>query len=132
MPYCLKCGAQVVDTVTFCPNCGTRLKDASAEASTPAPSPEQKASASEGGKPAKTEPVLKFRTHTKRNFGFLKYLDAGLILITFALYAIFEISNPRMAMGINLTLMLLTMGLIVICSLVIYVFFSRRGVSPAT
>jgi len=128
MPYCLKCGSKVEDTDTFCPNCGTRLKDQTA---TPAPStaPITRVKAEENEKPSKADNLEKGKSQEKPDRGFVYYLAAGLILITVGAFAILEITNPKLAMGELLAIMLFIIGLIIILAAVYVAFAGRKHTS---
>jgi len=129
MPYCLKCGAKVEEQMTFCPVCGAPLKDTAStqqpveQPANPNPQPQEQATQS-----AKTEVPLNVKPV---NIGFLKYLAAGLILITIGASAILELTNPRIASGEFFAMILLTIGLIVILSGVYYLFAWRAHASSS-
>ena len=129
MPYCLKCGAKVEDQMTFCPACGAPLKDTAPtqqpaeQPANPNPQPPEQAS-----QPTKTAVPLNVKSV---NVGFLKYLAAGLVLITIGASAILELTNPRIATGEFFAVILLMIGLIVILSGVYYLFAWRRHPSSS-
>jgi len=133
MPYCLKCGVKVEEAMTFCPNCGTQLKTVSQLASDPVaspnaapvpnPTPQPKAETNVPSKKPELPPYLKPQGRADR--GFIKYLAAGLILVTVGASMILELTNPQLASGEYLALTLFIIGLIVILSAV-YAAFSGR------
>ena len=134
MPYCLKCGTKVDDSNTFCPNCGTQLKDSAATpaatAASPAPNPEVKAEEKkEPDKPKASQEPPKIKKPERPDRGFIKYLAAGLILVTLGVSMILELTNPKYATGEDLAIMLLVIGLIVILSAVYAAFFGRKHAS---
>jgi uncharacterized membrane protein YvbJ len=103
MPYCLKCGTKVEENMVFCPICGTQLKDAPIKEAVP----EQKQE--EQKKPAKTAKEAKTSDQS-----FVTYLVSGLILLIIGAFAILQLSNPRMNLAQNLTIMLSVIGVIII------------------
>ncbi len=124
MPYCLKCGAKVEDTMTFCPDCGTQLKGTPA---TVAPSPEASPKPSTAEVTQQKPAASTGHRQQKPEHGFIKYLVGGLILITVGVTMILELENPALATGQTLAIMLLTIGLIVILGSVYYAISGRRG-----
>lgn len=128
MPYCLKCGSKVEDTMTFCSECGTQLKGEIPSAA-PSPEPSEKQqNAQEIPNPQTqtptTAPLIKMQQ--KPELGFIRYLVSGLILITVGVSAILELTNPGIAVGTLLAFMLLTIGLIVILGSVYYALSGRK------
>lgn len=128
MPYCLKCGSQVEDTNTFCPNCGTRLKDAAAT-SVPTASPSPQVQAVENNQNNTTKDSQVAKKLQKPDHGFVKYLAAGLVLITVAVSAILKMEDPKMGTGGLLAIMLVLIGLIIIVAGVYVAFAGRKHVS---
>jgi hypothetical protein len=63
---------------------------------------------------------------SKPEHGFIRYLVSGLILITVGVSAILELTNPAIAAGTLLAVMLLTIGLIVILGSVYYALSGRK------
>lgn len=129
MPYCLKCGSKVEDKMTFCPECGTQIKSATPNG---APSAEpsvnqEKADKNQQQQTPNATPVLE-KQH-KPEHGFIRYLVAGLILITVGISAILELTNPKIAFGTLLAAMLLTIGVIVILGSVYYALSGRKHTS---
>ena len=125
MQYCLKCGAKVEDANTFCPCCGTQLKDPVATPDQPhETSPQVKADANV--KPQKPDDPQKEKKLEKPDYGFVKYLAAGLILITVGVAAILELTNPKSATCGLVAIVLFFIGLIVIVAAVYVVFAGRK------
>jgi hypothetical protein len=127
MPYCLKCGTKVEDAMTFCPNCGASLKDTvperiSPQATSSNPNPQPRVETTPP-KPPEAAPLIK---QVKADYGFIKYLDAGLILVTLGVSMIFELTNPRLATNGFYIIILLVIGLIIILSAVYYLLAGRR------
>ena len=131
MPYCLKCGTKVDDTNTFCPSCGTRLKDPpAATAASPVPNPEVKPEEKkEPEKPKETQEPPLLKKPQRPDHGFIKYLAAGLILVTLGVSMILELTNPELATGEYLAIMLFIIGMIVILSAVYAAFSGRKHTS---
>ena len=106
MPYCLKCGNKVDETMIFCPNCGTALK---------ATTPSQAAPESEEQeKQEKPENPANVEIQEKNQYGFVNFLISGLILIVVGAFAILYLSNPVFASGQTLAIMLIIIGIIII------------------
>ena len=127
MPYCLKCGSKVEDTDTFCLNCGAQLKDQATGAAPPTASSLQVKAENE--KTKGPNDLQKERDRERQDRGFVYYLALGLILITVGLSAIFEITNPKFALGELLAIMLFIIGLIVILAAVYVAFAGRKHAS---
>jgi divalent metal cation (Fe/Co/Zn/Cd) transporter len=70
----------------------------------------------------------KVKEHERAEYSFIKYLVGGLILITVGISAILELTNPALASGEYLALMLLLVGLILICGAVYYALAGRKRV----
>lgn len=131
MPYCLKCGSKVEDTMSFCPNCGTQLKD-TAPSMAPSPEPSLKQEkAEENEKQQKPKGPPKGKRQEKAEYGFIRYLVSGLILITVGVSVILELTNPALAPGEYLAIMLLAVGLILILGAVYYALSGRKRVSSS-
>jgi len=122
MEYCPKCGSKVDDTMTFCPNCGTQLKG---ELQSQAPS----ANPSEGQQKAEEKHEHQEKAG-KGEHDFVYFLASGLILITIAVFAISELTNPALMSGQYLAIMLVIIGLIIVLSAV-YAAFSGRKRLPS-
>ena len=99
MPYCPKCGNKVDDTMAFCPTCGTALKDAT-------PSPAAPIC-------AKEEKQQKHETE-KGEYGFVRFLISGLILITIGTFTVLDLTSNGSASGQDFVTMLIIIGVIII------------------
>lgn len=108
MQYCPKCGYKVDDTMTFCPNCATRLKGAA---------PSQAPSA---------EPI---KGQVKADHDFVYFLASGSILIVIAVFAILELTSAALMSGQYLVIMLVIIGLIIVLAAVYMVFSGRKSLS---
>ena len=131
MPYCLKCGSEIEDKMTFCPDCGTQLKDAeptNAASFTPSPKQETPPPTEEHQKPA---PPPKIKKHDRPDNGFIKYIVSGLILFTFGVSATIEITNPALGAGELLTITLLAIGIILILGAVYYALSGRKHLTAS-
>ena len=128
MPYCLKCGSKVEDNMTFCPVCGTQLKDAAANANSSPESSLKPASPEACAQPQKSLASPMVKEHERAEYSFIKYLVGGLILITVGISAILELTSPALASGEYLAIMLLLVGLILICGAVFYALAGRKRV----
>ncbi len=129
MPYCLKCGSEIEDKMTFCPDCGAQLKDAASTAppmSSPSTNQEVPTPTVEQQKP---ETPLKVKKHGKPDNGFIKYLVSGLILVTFGVSAALEITNPSLGAGELVAIALLAIGIILILGVVYYALSGRKRVT---
>src|SRR5208337_1266774 len=100
MPYCPKCGNNVDETMVFCPNCGTALKDA-----TPSPAAPNR---------EKEEKQEKHENPEKGEYGFVRFLMGGLILITVGVFAILDLTSNGSAAGQDFVIMLILIGIIII------------------
>ena len=87
MPYCHKCGSEVKEEDTFCPQCGTNLK---AEVPTPPPQPAEPYRSEKGEKQEKneknekqekTEKSEQHEKYEKQGYNVLGPLVGGIILI---------------------------------------------------
>jgi predicted lipid-binding transport protein (Tim44 family) len=138
MPFCPKCGNKVDEPMNFCPNCGTQLKSAvpsqaaapsqGATANEPYPGQEK---AEKNEKQVKQAHPEKGEKQGKVEHGFVGSLAGGLILITFGVFAILELTNPSLSSGEYFAIMLLIIGLIVILAAV-YVALAGRKYFPPT
>ncbi len=126
MPYCLKCGSKVEDTNTFCPECGTQLKDAPQSAAPTPESTQNEQTAQENPQQQTPTGAPVIMKQQKPEAGFIRYLVSGLILITVGVSAIIELTNPSIAVGTLLAVMVLAIGLIVILGSVYYAFSGRK------
>lgn len=101
MPYCLKCGNKVDETMAFCPNCGTALKDQPQNQAAPPPKPEENPHKHEGAE--------------VREHGFLTYLMGGLILVTIGVFGILGLTSSFLTLGQDVVLMMVIIGVIIVC-----------------
>ena len=118
MSYCPKCGNKVDDTMVFCPRCGAPLKGAPVgqpASSQPYPRRDEKSEKNEKqeknekrGNPEKTEKP------EKGEHGFIGFLIGGLVLITFGLFSVLQISGYFKNVGQSWAVMLLIIGVIII------------------
>jgi uncharacterized membrane protein YvbJ len=120
MSYCPKCGNKVEDTMTFCPKCGFSLRGAP-------PPPVQPRRNEKAEKNEKNEDREK---QEKGERGFLGYLIGGLILITFGLFSVLQLTNALPDNGMNWAYLLLAIGVIIIIGAV-YVALTARKHTPA-
>jgi len=127
MTYCLKCGSKVEDTMTFCPECGTQLKEAAPTQSTSSEPSSKQDNPTTNVEPPKPLTSPKVKEHERAEYSFIKYLVGGLILITVGISAILELTNPALASGEYLALMLLVVGLILIFGAVYYALSGRKS-----
>jgi len=126
MPYCLKCGSKVEDTNTFCPECGTQLKDAPPNAAPTPESTQKEQTAQVNPQPQTATATSVTMKQQKPELGFIRYLVSGLILVTVGVSAIIELTNPAIVVGTLLAVMVLAIGLIVILGSVYYAFSGRK------
>ena len=78
MPYCHKCGSEVKEEDTFCPQCGTNLK---AEVPPPPPQPAEPYRNEKNEKQEKTEKREQHEKYEKQGYNVLGPLVGGIILI---------------------------------------------------
>jgi len=106
MPYCLKCGNTVDETMAFCPKCGTALKDSTSS---------QVAPGSEEPEKQKThENPPNMKIHDKNQYGLVNYLIAGLILIVVGVFATLDLTSIITASRQNVAILLIMIGGIII------------------
>ena len=122
MSYCPKCGNKVEDTMTFCPKCGFALKGV-------LPPPAQQRRDEKGEKNEKNEKHEDREKQEKGERGFLGYLIGGLILITFGLFSVLQLTNALPDSGQNWAYLLLAIGIIIIIGAV-YVALTARKHTP--
>ena len=106
MPYCLKCGNTVDETMAFCPKCGTALKDSMS--SQVAPGSEEPEKQDNHENPPNME------IHNKNQYGLVNYLIAGLILIVVGVFATLDLTSRITASGQNVAFLLIMIGAIII------------------
>ena len=135
MSYCPKCGNKIDDTMTFCPRCGTSLKGIPASqpgqpAPVPPPAYRKNEKSEKNEKNEKQEKNENREKQEKGERGFIGYFIGGLILITFGLFTVLQISGYFAADSQSWALMLLVIGIIIIVGAV-YVALTARRHSPA-
>jgi len=113
MPYCLRCGNKVEETMAFCPTCGIALKDMAAN------------SAAQYGVTEKQEKTQ------KGEFAFVGYLMSGLILITLGSFFILDLTSNGAGGGQDLVYMLVVIGVIITVGSV-YVATINAKIYPTT
>jgi predicted lipid-binding transport protein (Tim44 family) len=128
MSFCPKCGNKVDENMVFCPHCGTSLK--AAPASPPAPVQPYRRKDEKSEKNEKQEKQEKGERQEKGETGFIGYLIGGLILITFGLFSVLQLSGFfTVDSGQSWAIMLLIIGIIIIFG-AIYVAMGARKRSP--
>jgi cation transport ATPase len=135
MSYCPKCGNKVDETMVFCPRCGASL--VGIPTGQPAPSAQPYHRRDE--KSEKNEKQEKQRNRNqpekgekqeKGETGFIGYLIGGLILITFGLFSVLQLSGYfTVDSGQSWAIMLLIIGVIIIIG-AIYMAMVARKRSP--
>jgi rRNA maturation protein Nop10 len=128
MSFCPKCGNKVDENMVFCPHCGTSLK--AATPSPPAPVQPYRRKDEKSEKNEKQEKQEKGESQEKGETGFIGYLIGGLILITFGLFSVLQLSGFfTVDSGQSWAIMLLIIGIIIIFG-AIYVAMGARKRSP--
>jgi rRNA maturation protein Nop10 len=128
MSFCPKCGNKVDENMVFCPHCGTSLK--AAPPSPPAPVQPYRRKDEKSEKNEKQEKQEKGERQEKGETGFIGYLIGGLILITFGLFSVLQLSGFfTVDSGQSWAIMLLIIGIIIIFG-AIYVAMGARKRSP--
>jgi uncharacterized membrane protein YvbJ len=124
MSFCPKCGNKVNDTMVFCPHCGTPLKGTSlgqlGSSQLYQRRNEKQEKNENRGNPEKTEKP------EKGEQGFIGYLIGGLILITFGLFSVLQLSGYFQNQGQSWAVMLLIIGIIIIVGAVYIALFARK------
>jgi hypothetical protein len=129
MSYCPKCGNKVDDTMAFCPHCGASLK--AAPTGQPAPPPAQPYRRNEKSekneKQEKNQHPERVEKQEKGEAGFIGYLIGGLILITFGLFSVLQLSGYfTVDSGQSWAIMLLIIGIIIIVGAIYIAMVARR------
>ncbi len=125
MSYCPKCGNKVEDEMTFCPRCGASLRGVPPPMqSTPAPAYQRRNEKAE--KNEKNEKNENKEKQEKGERGFVGYLIGGLILITFGLFSVLQLSNYFDNSGQAWAVMLLVIGVIIIVGAIYVAVIARR------
>ena len=122
MSYCPKCGNKVDESMVFCPRCGASLREPTPVPSAPPPVYSQK-----NEKGEKNEKHESREKQEKGERGFVGYLIGGLILITFGLFSILQLSGYfAVNSGQAWAIMLLIIGVIIIIGAVYVATTARR------
>jgi cation transport ATPase len=124
MSYCPKCGNKVEDTMTFCPRCGTSLKGV------PPPPAQQQRRNEKQEKNEKDEKHEDREKQEKGERGFLGYLIGGLILITFGVFSVLQLTSALPDSGMNWAYLLLAIGIIIIIGAVYIALTARKHTPP--
>lgn len=128
MSYCPKCGNKVDESMAFCPRCGASLRESTPMP--PAPPPAYGQKNEKGEKKEKNEKNESREKQEKGERGFVGYLIGGLILITFGLFSILQLSGYfTVNSGQAWAVMLLIIGIIIIVG-AIYVATTARRQHP--
>ena len=130
MPYCHKCGSEVKEENSFCPNCGASLKGA--EPKTYAPplqsSRSEKAEKQEKNekqeKQEKTEKGEHQEKYEKQEFGVLGPLVGGVILILIGFISYLTVSGVFDWRSIG-PFILIIIGAIIILGVIVGVVMAR-------
>lgn len=132
MSYCPKCGNKVDETMAFCPRCGASLKAAPSPQPTPPPAQpygrnEKSEKNEKQEKQEKNQRPDRGEKQEKGEAGFIGYLIGGLILITFGLFSVLQISGYfTVDSGQSWAVMLLVIGIIIIVGAVYVAMVARR------
>jgi len=133
MSYCPKCGNKVDETMVFCPRCGASLKGPPTAQPAPTQPYRRNEKAEKNEKQEKQtnrDRPEKAENQEKGERGFVGFLIGGLILITFGLFSVLQLSGYfGTNSGQNWALMLLIIGVIIILG-AIYVALVARKRSP--
>ncbi len=133
MSYCPKCGNKVDETMAFCPRCGASLKVAMSGQPTPPPAQPYRSRNEKSEKNEKREKQEKNQRperaekQEKGETGFIGYLIGGLVLITFGLFSVLQISGYfTVDSGQSWAVMLLVIGIIIIVGAIYVAMIARR------
>ncbi len=128
MSYCPKCGNKVDENMAFCPRCGNSLKGVPSDQPAPAQPYRRRDEKSEKNeKQEKNQRQEKGEKNEKGEQGFVGYLIGGLILITFGLFSVLQISNYfTVNSGQSWAVMFLIIGVIIILGAVYVVLVARK------
>jgi uncharacterized Zn finger protein (UPF0148 family) len=128
LPNCPKCGAEVNESMSFCPTCGASLKIGQTPAETvPSQPPRRDEKAEKHEKEEKSE---KGEKHEKREFGLIGSLVGGLILILLGIMAFLRMTG-LLRRGVEWAAFLLVIGTIIIV-VAIYGAVAARRRCPET
>ena len=118
MSYCPKCGNKVDDTMVFCLRCGAPLKGVPAgQPASSQPYPRRNEKQEKRTNPEKPE---------KRERGFIGFLIGGLVLITFGLFSVLQISGYFKDTAQSWAFMLVIIGIIIIIGAIYAVIVARK------
>jgi cation transport ATPase len=135
MSYCPKCGNKIDETMVFCPHCGAALKGTPTGQPAPSqPYPRRNEKSEKNEKQEKQgnrDHPEKGEKQEKGEQGFIGYLIGGLILITFGLFSVLQLSGyfSTADSGQSWAIMLLIIGVIIIIG-AIYIAMTARKRSP--
>jgi predicted lipid-binding transport protein (Tim44 family)/ribosomal protein S27AE len=130
--YCPKCGNKVEETMAFCPRCGASLKPAAPGQPTPTQPYPRHEKAEKNEKQEKQEKNQNPEKHEKGEHGFIGFLIGGLILITFGVFALLQISGGIFSSGQGFAIMLLIIGIIIIFGAIYVAMTSKRHFPKTT
>jgi hypothetical protein len=133
MSYCPKCGNKVDENMAFCPRCGASLKPTPPGQPIPPPAQpygrrnEKSEKNEKREKQEKNQHPERGEKQEKGETGFIGYLIGGLILITFGLFSVLQISGYFTASsGQSWAVMLLVIGIIIIVGAIYVAMIARR------
>jgi hypothetical protein len=133
MSYCPKCGNKVDETMVFCPHCGASLKGTPTGQPAPTqlhPRNEKSEKNEKQEKQTNRDHPEKVENQEKGERGFIGFLIGGLILITFGLFSVLQLSGYfGTDSGQSWAIMLLIIGVIIIFG-AIYIALVARKRSP--
>jgi cation transport ATPase len=118
MSFCPKCGNKVDDAMIFCPHCGAPLKGAPMGQTGSSQPHQRRAEKSEKNEKIENSETRgnteKTEQPEKGEQGFIGYLVGGLILITFGLFSVLQLSGYFQNQGQSWAIMILIIGIIII------------------
>ena len=134
MPYCHKCGSEIKETDTFCPQCGTNLKATTVQPPPP-PKPyknEKQEKNEKNEKDEKYEKMEKSEQHEKQQFGVIGPLVGGIIMIFVGAMLYLAVTGALEFRSV-FPFALIVVGAIVIVGVVVGAFTARqRNPTPET
>lgn len=136
MSYCPKCGNKIDETMVFCPRCGASLKGT--QTGQPVPTqPYRRNEKSEKNekqeKQTSRDRPEKGEKQEKGETGFIGFLIGGLILITFGLFSVLQLSGYFVTdSGQSWAIMLLIIGVIIIIGAIYIALVARKRSPPPT
>jgi hypothetical protein len=136
MSYCPKCGNKIDETMVFCPRCGASLKGTQTGQPVP-PQPYRRNEKSEKNekqeKQKSRDRPEKGEKQEKGETGFIGFLIGGLILITFGLFSVLQLSGYFVTdSGQSWAIMLLIIGVIIIIGAIYIALVARKRSPPPT